>query len=150
KNSNAGVSDSKGSDGFGGSVLIKNGAKWADSRWQDIRVGDIIQLRNNDSIPADIVILSTSEPDGLCYVETKELDGETNLKIRHCVSSTATIKSESDCERASFHVESEPPHSNLYSYTGVLGWSDQSEIETVEPISINNVLLRGCLLRNTE
>jgi phospholipid-translocating ATPase len=145
ENSNTGISDSKGSDGLD--------AKWVKSRWQDIRVGDIIQLGNNDSVPADVIILSTSEPDGLCYVETKELDGETNLKIRHCISSTASIKSENDCERVSFQVESEPPHSNLYSYTGVLRWSDQSEIENdqkVEPISINNVLLRGCVLRNTE
>ncbi|RIA84941.1 hypothetical protein C1645_808533 [Glomus cerebriforme] len=148
-NYNASISDSKDSEE---SDLTKNNAKWAVSRWQDVRVGDIIKLKNNDSIPADIVILSTSEPDGLCYVETKELDGETNLKIRHCISSTASIKSESDCEHASFHVESEPPHSNLYSYTGILRWSDQPGIENqkIDPISINNVLLRGCVLRNTE
>ncbi|GBB83626.1 hypothetical protein RclHR1_10320004 [Rhizophagus clarus] len=132
---------------------LKNSAKWTASRWQDVKVGDIVRLENDESIPADIIILSTSEPDGLCYVETKELDGETNLKIRHCISSTASIKSELDCERVSFYVESEPPHSNLYSYTGVLRWSDQSGIENdqkIDPVSINNVLLRGCILRNTE
>ncbi|CAB4486337.1 phospholipid-translocating P-type ATPase [Rhizophagus irregularis] len=150
---NNSVSGYKGSRSLGESDLTKNNAKWTASRWQDVKVGDIIRLKNNDSIPADVIILSTSEPDGLCYVETKELDGETNLKIRHCVSSTASLKSENDCERASFYVESEPPHSNLYSYTGVLRWPDQPGIENdqkIEPVSINNVLLRGCVIRNTE
>jgi phospholipid-translocating ATPase len=150
---NDGSSGYNGSGSLSGPDLIKNSAKWAVGRWQDVKVGDIVRLNNNDSIPADIIILSTSEPDGLCYVETKELDGETNLKIRHCVSSTASLKSESDYERTLFYVESEPPHSNLYSYTGVLRWPDQPGIEDnqkMDPVSINNVLLRGCVIRNTE
>ncbi|CAG8528415.1 16324_t:CDS:2 [Acaulospora colombiana] len=130
------------------------GARWTESRWQDVKVGDIIQLRNNDSVPADIIILSTSEPDGLCYVETKELDGETNLKVRHCVSATASTVTESECERATFYVQSEPPHPNLYSYTAVMHWFQKPEMteddHEIEPISINNALLRGCVVRNTE
>ncbi|KZV80365.1 hypothetical protein EXIGLDRAFT_630413, partial [Exidia glandulosa HHB12029] len=45
-----------------------------------VEVGDILLLRNDDQIPADVVVLATSDPqgDGLCYVETKNLDGETN------------------------------------------------------------------------
>ncbi|CAG8460212.1 3021_t:CDS:2 [Paraglomus occultum] len=130
-------------------------ARWAEARWQDLKVGDIVKLKNDDDIPADMVILSTSEPDGLCYVETKNLDGETNLKVRHCVSSTSSFESEADYERATFYVESEPPHSNLYSYTGVLRWVDGNTVQSnddskVDPISINNVFLRGCVVRNTE
>ncbi|CAJ0766181.1 13954_t:CDS:10 [Entrophospora sp. SA101] len=132
-------------------------AKWTDSRWQDVRVGDIIQLRNNDPVPADMIILSTSEPDGLCYVETKNLDGETNLKIRHSNNATSSLLTESDCEQASFYVKSEPAHANLYSYNGTLHWigaNNNGDVnhpnEKVEPLSINDVLLRGCILRNTE
>ncbi|CAG8530283.1 11561_t:CDS:10 [Diversispora eburnea] len=84
----------------------------------NIKVGDIVCLKNNESVPADMIILSTSEPDGLCYVETKELDGETNLKVRHCVSATSSMTTENDYERFKFFVESEQPHPNLYSYTG--------------------------------
>jgi phospholipid-translocating ATPase len=127
-------------------------ARWVQARWQDIRVGDIVKLKNDEDIPADMVILSTSEPDGLCYVETKNLDGETNLKVRHCLPSTSSFETEADCETATFCVESEPPHSNLYSYTGVLRWTDGNVIHNsnVDPISINNVFLRGCVIRNTE
>ncbi|KAG9291142.1 hypothetical protein G9A89_013014 [Geosiphon pyriformis] len=167
---------------------VDSTAKWSNSRWQDLRVGDLVKLKNNESVPADIIILSTSEPDGLCYVETKNLDGETNLKVRHAVSATSYLVTEQDCELVTFYVESEPPHPNLYSYTGALHFTGrtngiinnpppntttitfdnngQSEIESpqqnqrtnpttegihkIEPISINDVLLRGCLLRNTE
>ncbi|CAJ0758953.1 18317_t:CDS:2, partial [Entrophospora sp. SA101] len=88
---------------------------------------------------------------------TKNLDGETNLKIRHSNNATSSLLTESDCEQASFYVKSEPAHANLYSYNGTLHWigaNNNGDVnhpnEKVEPLSINDVLLRGCILRNTE
>ncbi|KAI8369516.1 uncharacterized protein BYT42DRAFT_521510 [Radiomyces spectabilis] len=96
--------------------------KWQSTRWQDINVGDFVYLRNNDAVPADMVVLASSEPDGLCYVETQNLDGETNLKIKRSLQATNDISKPEDCERCKFYIESEPPHANLYSYNGVLKW----------------------------
>ncbi|KAI8997635.1 hypothetical protein BDB01DRAFT_846265 [Pilobolus umbonatus] len=96
--------------------------RWHKTAWQDLKVGDIVYLRNNDAVPADIVILSTSEPDGLCYVETQNLDGETNLKIKRSLQATNDIKNPEDCDRSQFYIDSEPPHANLYTYNGVLKW----------------------------
>ncbi|KAF9431494.1 hypothetical protein BGZ76_000237 [Entomortierella beljakovae] len=136
------------------------GAKWKDMIWQDVKVGDIVYLKNDDPIPADIVILSTSEPDSLCYIETKNLDGETNLKIRRGLSATKGLKTPADIERASFYVESESPNANLYQYQGALKWlissgadmpaGDRVVHNKTESITINEILLRGCVLRNTE
>ncbi|KAE8736382.1 Phospholipid-transporting ATPase 2 [Hibiscus syriacus] len=49
---------------------------------QDIHVGNIVWLRENDEVPCDLVLIGTSDPQGLCYVETSALDGETDLKTR--------------------------------------------------------------------
>lgn len=62
-----------------------------DIKWKHVKVGDLIHLRENDIIPADIVILSTSDPNGLCYVETMNLDGESNLKQRQAVHSDREV-----------------------------------------------------------
>lgn len=96
--------------------------RWSKTHWQNLKVGDFVILRNDDAVPADIVVLSSSEPDGLCYVETQNLDGETNLKIKRSLQATNEIKTPEDCELAKFYIESEPPHANLYSYNGVLKW----------------------------
>ncbi|KAJ3074751.1 Phospholipid-transporting ATPase IB, partial [Quaeritorhiza haematococci] len=65
--------------------------QWKDSKWQEVQVGDLVLIRSDEPIPADVLILATSEPDGLCYVETQNLDGETNLKIRYTVPETWQI-----------------------------------------------------------
>ncbi|KAG6867958.1 hypothetical protein C0993_009143 [Termitomyces sp. T159_Od127] len=125
-------------------------ARWERTLWKKLEVGDIVLLRDNDQVPADIVVLSTSDADSMCYLETKNLDGETNLKPRKAVKGTCTIQSEEDIERASFYLDSEPPHQNLYLYHGVLRYKDASTGEQKqESVTINELLLRGCMLRNT-
>lgn len=111
-------------------------------------------LRDNEQIPADIVVLSTSNADSLAFVETKNLDGETNLKVRKALKATSSVNSEEDLEHAHFMVDSEPPHANLYSYNGVLKYRPPPDgkdyEEKQEAITINELLLRGCMIRNTK
>ena len=142
---------------------------WQEVQWKDARVGDYVMVRNDEDVPADIVILSTSETDNLCYIETQNLDGETNLKVRQGLNATGDLRSVHDCERARFYIESEPPHANIYQYNGVLHWNIERPDRTVphansdgnaendeavshrktEAVTYNNLLLRGCVLRNT-
>jgi P-type E1-E2 ATPase len=51
-------------------------------RWKNLSPGDLLMLKNDEMIPADLLILHTSSEKGTAYVETKNLDGETNLKIK--------------------------------------------------------------------
>jgi phospholipid-translocating ATPase len=129
---------------------ISGSARWERTLWKKLEVGDIVLLRENEQVPADIVVLSTFDPDGLCYLETKNLDGETNLKARKSVNATSRILSEGDVERAAFVLDSEPPHPNLYLYNGVLRFQDLAAGRSKsEPVTINEMLLRGCTIRNT-
>jgi phospholipid-translocating ATPase len=115
-----------------------------------LEVGDLVLLRENEQVPADIIVLSTSNADHLCFVETKNLDGETNLKVRKALKATCSMTTEEDLEHAHFIVDSEAPHANLYSYNGVLKYRSDKEDWRQEAITINELLLRGCSLRNTK
>ncbi len=59
---------------------------------EDVMVGDIIYLRDNDKIPCDTVVLSTSQDQGQCYTMTANLDGETSLKTRMSTPLTKSFK----------------------------------------------------------
>lgn len=147
---------------FYGSILnslkpVSGKARFVQDYWKSVKVGDFVRIYNEDQIPADVVILATSDPDGACYVETKNLDGETNLKVRQALHCGRKLKHAKHCEQAEFVVESEPPHANLYQYSGAARWTQRNPKnpgepvkDMAEPISINNLLLRGCSLRNTE
>ena len=50
-----------------------------EKKWKDIRVGDVVRLESDDFIPADMLVISSSEPEGLCYIETSNLDGCVSL-----------------------------------------------------------------------
>ncbi|KAF1993342.1 phospholipid-translocating P-type ATPase [Amniculicola lignicola CBS 123094] len=147
---------------FWGSVIepfksTPDKARFKKDAWKNVQVGDFVRLYNDEEIPADIIVLSTSSDDGACYVETKNLDGETNLKVRSALHCTRDVKHARHCEQAEFVVESEGAHSNLYSYSAVIRWKqynakdpNTAPYDMAEPISINNLLLRGSQLRNTE
>ncbi|KAI8912623.1 hypothetical protein EDD86DRAFT_245506 [Gorgonomyces haynaldii] len=137
---------------------------WAPIVWGDLRVGDFVLLKDKDQIPADIFIVSSSETEGICFVETKNLDGETNLKIKRAPEDTCKLNTMSELHNLSCVVECEPPNANIHSFTGSLRCYALNGRTTLEsgqigsmtkplfetPLSINNILLRGCILKNTE
>ncbi|XP_036068211.1 probable phospholipid-transporting ATPase IM isoform X3 [Oryzias melastigma] len=124
-------------------VLIRGSLQ--KEKWMNVRVGDIIKLENNQFVAADILLLCSSEPYGLCYVETAELDGETNLKVRQALSVTSDLGDVSKLHDFDGEVICEPPNNKLDKFTGTLNWRGNK-------YSLDNekILLRGCILRNTE
>lgn len=90
------------------------------------------------------MLLSTSNDEGLCYIETSNLDGESNLKTRRALEQTWKYGNSNEASKFSGEIHCEHPNDSLYSFTGNL----IIEKETY-PISVENVLLRGCSLKNT-
>ncbi|WFD34905.1 P-type phospholipid transporter [Malassezia cuniculi] len=112
-------------------------------KWRDVVVGDIVRVERNEFFPADLILLASSEPEGLAYVETANLDGETNLKVKQ--ASQATAKMTTAASMAALHgkLECETPNNHLYTFEGTLELGS-----TRIPIGPEQMLLRGAQLRN--
>ena len=123
-------------------VLV--GSQFTVKAWRNIRVGDIIRLESNDFFPADLILLSSSEPEGLCYIETSNLDGETNLKIKQSNPATTDLTTPPAASGLQGYLRSEQPNNSLYTYEGTLVMKGK-EI----PLDPSQMLLRGAQLRNT-
>ncbi|XP_028273801.1 phospholipid-transporting ATPase IC [Parambassis ranga] len=120
--------------------------RFQESKWMDIQVGDVVRLKKNDFIPADILLLSSSNPNSLCYVETAELDGETNLKFKMGLRVTdETLQEERQLAGFNALIECEEPNNRLDKFTGTMLWNRERY-----PLELDNMLLRGCKVRNTE
>uniref|UniRef100_A0A8I3NU57 Phospholipid-transporting ATPase n=1 Tax=Canis lupus familiaris TaxID=9615 RepID=A0A8I3NU57_CANLF len=126
------------------SQVLINGSLQQE-QWMNVCVGDIIKLENNQFVAADLLLLCSSEPHGLCYIETAELDGETNMKVRQAIPVTSELGDISRLAKFDGEVVCEPPNNKLDKFSGTLYWK-----ESKFPLSNQNMLLRGCVLRNTE
>ncbi|KAJ1995941.1 hypothetical protein GGI04_005806, partial [Coemansia thaxteri] len=89
-----------------------------EAKWRNVRIGDFVILKTGDPAPADILMLATSADDGGCYVETKNLDGETNLKPRASLIETAGVRDPEGCARLSAVLDVDPPSSNMTRLNG--------------------------------
>uniref|UniRef100_A0A3P8NJW9 Phospholipid-transporting ATPase n=1 Tax=Astatotilapia calliptera TaxID=8154 RepID=A0A3P8NJW9_ASTCA len=114
--------------------VLRNGA-WEIVHWEKVCF---------HSVPLLVTILH--EPQGMCYIETSNLDGETNLKIRQGLQVTADIKEIDSLMRLSGRMECESPNRHLYEFVGNIRLDGHSTV----PLGPDQILLRGAQLRNTQ
>uniref|UniRef100_A0A674EFB1 Phospholipid-transporting ATPase n=1 Tax=Salmo trutta TaxID=8032 RepID=A0A674EFB1_SALTR len=114
--------------------------------WKEARVGDFIRLRCNEILPADVLLLSSSDPDRLVHIETATLDGETNLKQRQVVRSFLDLDCDFDPSKYNSVIECEKPNNDLARFRGYITHRSGRR----DGLYKDNLLLRGCTIRNTE
>jgi len=127
---------------------VLRGSDFVDTKWINVAIGDVVRVESEEPFPADLVLLATSEPEGLCYIETANLDGETNLKIKQAIPETAHLISPAELGRLTGRLKSEQPNSSLYTYEATLTMSG-TRGEKELPLTPDQLLLRGATLRNT-
>ncbi|XP_015267253.1 PREDICTED: probable phospholipid-transporting ATPase IH, partial [Gekko japonicus] len=115
-----------------------------------LKVGDIVMVKEDDTFPCDLILLSSSRADGTCFVTTASLDGESSHKTYYAVQDTKSFQSEQDIDTLHATIECEQPQPDLYKFVGRINvYHDQSE-PTARPLGSENLLLRGATLKNTE
>ncbi|XP_040916463.1 probable phospholipid-transporting ATPase VD [Toxotes jaculatrix] len=119
---------------------------YIDQCWKDVRVGDFVRLSCNEIIPADMLLLYSSDPRGVCYIETANLDGETNLKQRQVVPDLPLQGAEFTPETFHSRIECENPNNDLSRFRGYMEHSSGVRVG----LHNSNLLLRSCTIRNTE
>ncbi|XP_025986047.1 phospholipid-transporting ATPase ID isoform X2 [Solenopsis invicta] len=122
------------------------GSNLREEKWSQVQVGDVIRMENDQFVAADVLLLTTSEPNGLCYIETAELDGETNLKCRQCLPETAEMMDNHELiGQFDGEIVCETPNNLLNKFDGALTWKGKKYA-----LDNDKIILRGCVLRNTQ
>ncbi|KAI8623897.1 phospholipid-translocating P-type ATPase [Xylariaceae sp. FL1651] len=132
-------------DGEMGMQLEEYGARWIRIKWQDLRVGDVIRLRRDERVPADIALLHATGVNSVAYIETMALDGETNLKSKQPSTLVANRCDKiPKLQKCTAEFVCEDPNPNLYKFEGRITVDGQTM-----PLTVNEVVFRGSTIRNT-
>ncbi|RUS70751.1 hypothetical protein EGW08_021483 [Elysia chlorotica] len=126
-------------------ILVHRDGRWLEIQWREVVVGDIVKVNDGAHFPADLILLSSSEPQAMCYIETSNLDGETNLKLRQGIPATSEVVSGDGLTDLRGIVECEEPNRHLYDFVGNIRLASKKSM----PLSPDQILLRGACLKNT-
>ena len=134
--------------------LKKN--KFVNKKWEDIKLGDIIKIYKNEIICCDMILLETSESNGICLVEPKNINGESNLYMKQI--NTNWKKSFVDYSDMNYICIANNQNDNLYKFKGTLyeiEYDGSKEIKLTQNknefyFNQKNFLLRGMILRQTD
>ncbi|XP_034454756.1 probable phospholipid-transporting ATPase VB [Hippoglossus hippoglossus] len=127
-------------------IYSRREKEFMERRWKDLRVGDFVKIVCNEIVPADLLLLHTSDPKGVCLIETANLDGETNLKQRRVVSGLCISDPEFEPESFNSIVVCEKPNINLNHFKCYVEDPDKEKVGA----GLESLLLRGCTVRNTD
>ena len=134
--------------------------QWEQTKSGNLYVGDIISVYENETFPADIILLDSCLPEGICYIETGTLDGEKTLKLKESSLQTAGWINSNSEKRKDFNltgvVFADMPNPELYQLNGKMHLKYLDNIENNNnlividvPLDSKQLLLKGAKLKNT-
>uniref|UniRef100_A0A674E7U0 ATPase phospholipid transporting 11A n=1 Tax=Salmo trutta TaxID=8032 RepID=A0A674E7U0_SALTR len=105
-----------------------------------LRVGDVVLIKEDETFPCDLILLSTSREDGTCFVTTASLDGESSHKTYYAVQDTKAFNTEEDFDTLQASIES------VAIYTGMetkmaLNYQSKSQKRSAVEKSMNAYLI---------
>jgi len=141
------------------------GDSWEEIKWHEVRIGDIIKVKKNMPVPADMVlILSSESKNGKCNIETADLDGETNLKQRWVLPQLMKLLPDMKTldtfmSTHQGYVRCDAPNTNLERFNGAFYIGDETDLAQSfrstlsvpgSALENENTILRGSIVRHTE
>ncbi|XP_047062772.1 phospholipid-transporting ATPase 10-like [Lolium rigidum] len=126
-------------------IKVLQDGTFHQTKWTKLRVGDVVKVEKDEYFPADLILLSSSYEDAICYVETMNLDGETNLKLKQSLDVTSHLQDDDSFTSFGAVIRCEDPNAHLYSFVGNIEVEERQH-----PLSPQQLLLRDSKLRNTE
>ncbi|XP_037033899.1 probable phospholipid-transporting ATPase IIA isoform X2 [Bradysia coprophila] len=111
-----------------------------------LKVGDIIVVEKDERVPADLVLLRTSDKSGAVFVRTDQLDGETDWKLRLAVPATQKLANDSELFNIDATIYIEKPQRDIHSFIGTFAKQTSSEEESLDvenTIWANTVVAAG-------
>ena len=135
-------------------VYNKDERKFVFKKWRDIKLGEIVKINCNEPFPADLLLLNSSDSNGICYIETKNIDGETNLKYRQSNNEIREIlKEEKNLSDFKYVCVTKQPNEFIYQFSCTLYEYEGKHLKDKSNYIIideKSFLLRGSTLRQTD
>ena len=123
--------------------LTRNGFDEVESA--NIQVGDLIVIHKDKRIPADVVLLRTTEKSGACFIRTDQLDGETDWKLRIAVHYTQNMHEDLDILDLNCEVYAEKPQKDIHAFVGTYKITTEDGVHDGS-LSVENVLWANTVL----
>ncbi|XP_061541032.1 phospholipid-transporting ATPase 11C isoform X5 [Phycodurus eques] len=125
-------------------TVLENGRRLRKES-EKIKVGDVLEVEEDETFPCDLILLASSRGDDTCFVTTASLDGESNHKTHYTVPDI-----EKDLESLSATLECEQPQPDLYKFVGRMHIYKSNQEPAVRSLGPENLLLKGATLKNTQ
>ncbi|CAG0885267.1 unnamed protein product [Cyprideis torosa] len=136
----------------GSDCVVYRAGEFKKAKWRDVLVGDVIRVTCDEKIPADLLLIYSSDSFNVAYIETSNLDGESSLKQRNTVplhqQSSVSLGAQKHFDPSilvDHTIECSPPVPRITRFYGNLFAPDGSPIT----LGAVNLLPRDCVLRNT-